>query len=313
MPFLTQEPPGPVASLADLMGIARAMESEAVRRYGQLAGMMDRRGDAALAGIFRALVREEEGHAAAVEHWEDALGLPPADTGAFVWHLPPDIASSWDELAERSSITPYQALSLAVLNEQRAFAFYSYIAAHAEADPVRSNAEALAREELSHAARLRRERRAAFHRERSAHPADTRSAPRHRVASMADFQPLKAALLSAAVSELQELAAVLHGLGDPDGVAWLERTVAELRAADSAALPGSAAAGPLPARPLPTDIAQAVRAAVAVPERLAESFGDIAERSTDESVLSEALRLEELAVGQIALLAHTLQGRKSAG
>ena len=70
-----------------------------------------------------------------------------------------------------AALTPYKALTIAVQNEERGFAFYSYIAAHIEdAGGGRNAAEQLAREELRHAALLRRERRRAWRREREARP-----------------------------------------------------------------------------------------------------------------------------------------------
>ena len=56
---------------------------------------------------------------------------------------------------------------MAVQNEERAFAFWSYMAASAKDSDIKSASEAMAREELGHVATLRRERRRAYHRERS--------------------------------------------------------------------------------------------------------------------------------------------------
>jgi hypothetical protein len=55
---------------------------------------------------------------------------------------------------------------MAVHNEERAFAFWSYVAAHAGSAEIRRAAEAMAHEELGHVSLLRRERRKAFHAER---------------------------------------------------------------------------------------------------------------------------------------------------
>ncbi|MEJ1936656.1 hypothetical protein WDZ92_41220 [Nostoc sp. NIES-2111] len=57
---------------------------------------------------------------------------------------------------------------MAVRNEERAFAFWTYLAAHAGSEDVRQAAEKMASEELTHAAIFRRERRRAFHREKEA-------------------------------------------------------------------------------------------------------------------------------------------------
>ena len=62
-------------------------------------------------------------------------------------------------------MTPYRALSIAVRNEERAFAFWSYVAGFAEDPEIKKAAEAMAREELGHVAILRKERRRAYHSE----------------------------------------------------------------------------------------------------------------------------------------------------
>jgi rubrerythrin len=57
---------------------------------------------------------------------------------------------------------------MAVRNEERAFAFWSYVAAHAEQREIKRAAETMARQELEHAAKLRKERRRAYHKEKRA-------------------------------------------------------------------------------------------------------------------------------------------------
>lgn len=294
MPLLRHEPQGGVRSLDELLGIALALEQEAVRRYTQLAALMERRGETDTAVTFRALLAEEQDHVHAVDGWAHSLGRPAPDAPAFLWRLPPELAASWEELTERTRLTPYQALSLAVVNEQRAFAFYSYIAADAPDEPVRTHAEALAREELRHAALLRRERRMAFRRERGR--AERKPA---RADTPAELEKLAIALLSATAAEHGALAARLLALGDGDGAALLTRVAEEERALMPS---GSSAA---PSRSATPDTAPAcLRAAVAASERLAEAFADVAAQATDELVLTESLRLQEAVVGHLALLAE---------
>ena len=62
-------------------------------------------------------------------------------------------------------MTPYRALAMAVRNEERAFAFWSYVAGFAKDPEIKKAAEAMAREELGHVAILRKERRRAYHSE----------------------------------------------------------------------------------------------------------------------------------------------------
>jgi rubrerythrin len=70
------------------------------------------------------------------------------------------------EITSSSLMTPYRALSMAVRNEERAFAFWSYVAAHADQGEIKRAAETMARQELEHVAKLRKERRRAYHEER---------------------------------------------------------------------------------------------------------------------------------------------------
>ncbi|MDZ5650087.1 ferritin family protein [Nitrospirillum sp. BR 11828] len=164
MPLLSQEPAAPVASMEELLAIALAMEEEAVRRYTMLAERPGNTPD--LAALFRDLAVEESRHVVAVGGCAGAiLGHMPS-SAPVRWHLPPDIARSWEEVEASTTLSPYKALSIAVLNEERAFAFYSYVAAHAAAPAVARQAETLAQEELAHAAHLRRARRQAYHQER---------------------------------------------------------------------------------------------------------------------------------------------------
>lgn len=289
MPLLRQEPPARIDSLDVLLGIAMALETEAVRRYAQLADVMDRRGDTATAATFRALMAEEDKHITAVDHWAADLGCAiPAGT-PFDWLLPPDIAESWDDLLDRTRLTPYQALSLAVVNEQRAFAFYSHIAAATTDPAVRRHAEALAQEELNHAALLRRERRRAYHRDA------TGTQRPERIDTPAALDHLVRTLFAAAAAEHTALARRLAAAGDAEGAAVLDAI-----AGDEAATAGSTP----PAIPTDGGTADPWPAAIAVVERLAERFADIATAATDEAVLTRALALQESATRHLARLAN---------
>lgn len=166
--ILSQEPRIPVSTLSELLGIALAMEKEAAHRYQILAANRQCRGDPSVAQVFQDLAEEESRHADAVGSLiTDLLDRDIPDTAPYLWYLPPDIARSWEEVRDDAHLTPYKALSIAVINEMRAFSYYSYIAAHA-APAIAAHAESLAREELEHAALLRQERRKAFHRDHAA-------------------------------------------------------------------------------------------------------------------------------------------------
>lgn len=164
-PLLEHSPEVGEVTLAVLVGVANAIETESVRRYGVLADTMQRRGDVSTAEAFRAMCDEERAHVSAVEHWASTLAEPVPDAASFVWRLPPDMADAWGEVVGSARLSPYRAFAIAVANEQRAFALYSYLAAHAPDPAVAAQAERLALEELRHASLMRRWRRKAWHRE----------------------------------------------------------------------------------------------------------------------------------------------------
>lgn len=164
--LLRDDPGIDVVSMTVLVEIARAIEDEAVRRYALLAELMDRRGEPATAAAFRVMLEEERSHVAAVDRWAASVGESGAAATDYEWRLPTDLSSSWDDIAGSALLTPYRAFAVAVENEERAFSFYAYLAARAENEEIRAEAEKLGSEELRHAGLLRRWRRRAYHRER---------------------------------------------------------------------------------------------------------------------------------------------------
>ena len=175
MPRLTSEPSTPIRTMDELMALAYAMEKESADRYAALAVRMREAGRQDLAAVFDRLVREETGHMDMVVGWsQQALHhAPPADE-----HAPKGVFD--DEGA--ALVSPelqdaYHSFAMAVRNEERAFAFWSYVAADAPTTVIREAAERMAHEELEHARILRRERRKAFFAQRAHEPApsDARS------------------------------------------------------------------------------------------------------------------------------------------
>ena len=96
-----------------------------------------------------------------IERWR------ASDPARISWEGPATFdAQTISEITSSSLMTPYRALSMAVRNEERAFAFWSYVAAHAGQGELKRAAETMARQELEHVAKLRKERRRAYHEER---------------------------------------------------------------------------------------------------------------------------------------------------
>lgn len=240
MALLSRQPPTQVATLAELVGVAHAVETEAIRCYRRLAEEMRRRGETDTAAAFDEMAQEEAAHVAAVERWAQGLGQPVPTDGSFRWRLPADLAESWDEVSGSAIFSPFRAYAIAVDNEQRAFAFYAYLAASAEDPAIAREAEVLAGEELRHAAWLRTRRRAAWRQEQ-----------RDAAGGRGEPEPPQtaeelAALVEAAEAEIavrhRRLGRHLRGIGDAAGAGMLEALAEEAAARAGGAQPRDGAA-----------------------------------------------------------------------
>jgi rubrerythrin len=153
-------------SLDELFALADAMEKEAANRYAELADEMLRQNKPDLAAVFTQLAAEERKHVDSVTRWSQSrIGKVP-DPALVRWSGPEAFDREMEtEIRTSRLMTPYRALSMAVQNEERAFAFWSYLAAFSDDAEIKKAAEAMASEELGHVAALRKERRRAYHRE----------------------------------------------------------------------------------------------------------------------------------------------------
>ena len=168
MSRLQAEPFVAIRSLEELFAVAAAMEREAIEGYSELARHMYDEDKPALAEVFEQLVAEETLHLGNVDHWSKRMTGKAPDPSM----LRRDLDATFDDEGA-GTVAPelmnaYRAFSMAVRNEERAFAFWTYVAAQSTSDELRRAAEQMAREELDHVARLRRERRRAFHEDRAA-------------------------------------------------------------------------------------------------------------------------------------------------
>jgi len=157
-----------VRSAADLFALGMAMEREAAERYDQLAARMEAEGEDDLARLFRQLQAAEADHENGIGTWAKREGVTPSTSLSFRWDSPEAMSDKDVNEAGGITMSPWKALAIAVRNEERAFAFYTQIAAKATTEAVRRYAESMAREELEHVALLRLERRRAWRGEYSA-------------------------------------------------------------------------------------------------------------------------------------------------
>ena len=235
--LLMRDPEIQSVSMPLLVGIASSIECESLKRYATLADTMERRGEAATAAAFRVMLEEERHHVDEVARWAAGLGEQVPEPGSFDWQLPAELSSSWDEIAGSALLTPYRAFAIAVDNEKRAFALYSYLAARATDPRVRAQAERLGIEELRHAAVMRRWRREAWHRERRA----AREAPQPAASAVASADALNALLAKreAAIAQAHRtIAARLREIGDDESANLLETLL------EAPSRPAAGAAGP---------------------------------------------------------------------
>ena len=276
-------PSGVVRSLAQLFAIAHAMEHEAATRYAEFATRVRAAGMPDLADLFERLAEEERAHEAKVAHWSQQRSGKPPDAADIAWEPPETIdEEALGELATSRLANAYRVLSIAVRNEERAFAFWSYVAAEAESSDVQQAAEQMAREELEHVSLLRRARRHAYHAERQVRP-------RKRPESRAEVLAQAAGLERALAQHLGGLAARLTG----EGQSRVRDLAAQSRMMIEEVSPLTPSADSESVEPID---------ALAVAERLVELYLDIADQARDEAIVDSAQSLAARAIARLAWL-----------
>jgi rubrerythrin len=312
-PIYPDYPVSELPSLAELMGIATALEREAARRFEELAGILRRQGNADTADLFMDLAAEEHAHEGELAAWalRDDGAAPPIRE--YRWQMP-ETFDLGEGPSAGATLTPYEALSVAVRNEERAFRFYSYLAAVATDARIRARAEDLAKGELDHVARLRTRRRRAYHAE------GRRPRPRPRAGDLRALRGLARGLAEGTWRVSTAAAASLEAAGDAEGAALLRRD-AEAARADAEALAAAGTAGE--ARPTPSaetaeragrlapgaalSPRQALLLAVKNAEEEVDTYLDVAAHAGDEAVMAEAQRRGTEAVARLALLGGRLR------
>lgn len=225
MSLLRAEPAGTLQSLDELFALANAMEQEAATKYAELADEMQRQDRPDLVKVFRDLAAAEREHVDSVQRWSQSWCGKPPDPALVRWEAPETFdKDAAAEIKTSRLMTPYRALAIAVQNEQRAFAFWSYVAAFSGDAEIKKAAEVMAREELGHVSTLRKERRRSYHKE---HAAETRDPNQAQVdaarlelriaAQLADLEPTLERAFAARTRELHDEAMAMstetQGLG----------------------------------------------------------------------------------------------------
>jgi hypothetical protein len=174
-PLLATPPPAPVGSIGELYAIALAQAQQATQRYGKLAAKGDETFEPVRC-VFEVLSEREADRAESIRAASIAAIGRTSGRVDLRW-APIDLVPA-EELSDvRNSLlwTAYGAWALAVRHRERAFIFWTYIAALAEDPAVIEAAEDMAREALRDGNLLRRERRLAWRAERAKLKADDSS------------------------------------------------------------------------------------------------------------------------------------------
>jgi len=300
-------------TVEELGATALASCIAAAGHYAALAEEMGRHGQSELAAVFERLAVEQKALQRAIVGRGARPREDTAQAASAAWAGAQGFSDRDEEAQNPHLSNPYKALAFAVRNAERAFRFYSYVAATAESDSMRTLAEWLATEELARAAQLRVRRRRAYHTRRAAGRAARAPDPK-LVDSVADLL-LAAAVMERRISRhLADAAAAGAGLSSladkvrrhaddltrapngrgPPGPA-MTRAVAGLA---EAAAPAAGGDEKTPFR--------AVGLALAEGERAFAFYSAVVGTAANETVMLEAQRLSRNALDVISILrSHT--------
>lgn len=138
----------PVASAADFMAHAYAMEAEAAERYAEFADSMEAHNNREVAELFRKLSRIEQRHADQIMEqmgWKHS----PVTTANVRWE-----GAEGPETADPTELhylmQPYHALQIALHNEKRARDFFKHLAKVTKDAGVRKGALEMEQDEAEH-------------------------------------------------------------------------------------------------------------------------------------------------------------------
>ncbi len=275
-----------------MLAIADALERAAVRRYEALGACMRRVGHADLARVFEALAQEERQHVDSVEHLM-AASQSAGSAGDIAGFALPETFEIGDAAAA-ALLTPYKALGIAVRGEEQAFSFWTYLASEAANSEVRAQAEAMARQELVHAAKLRHARRQAYHAERQLKQPEAADALDDH--AMQGFIARQERETSTA---LRDAARQLEGQVDPGLLHLIRGFAASISASDETAATESAA---LMQRAAAVGAVGILFEAAGSVEKLIEQYLVLLRRSENASGLEATSRRCERATAAVAAL-----------
>jgi rubrerythrin len=138
-----------IHSLPEFLAHALAIEQEAAARYQELGDQMVAHNNSAVAELFFWLSRIEADHAEQVARKAQGVGLPAIQPWDYKWigFESPESAAHEDA---HYLMAPFQALEIALANEQRAAQFFERVAGTTRDESVRNLAQEMAADERQH-------------------------------------------------------------------------------------------------------------------------------------------------------------------
>jgi len=275
MVFDTRTPPTDM-TVDSLAQITIAMERAAAATYCRLADDMKTLHNPAAVEIFEHLVEVEREHEREITAWAESLAI---ELAAAVGE---QAAATEPREAQSLTLTPWQALNMAIANEQKAFEFLSDIAANAGHDDVRGQAEKFASKKLEHIALLRLERKRAY---RTDERARLEAIVGNEIPATLDaFESSSERLMNGLAVRYFELADEAGEAADEISVALLRQlAVGIANNTEPPTLPGAGAN-------TNADIAAILRAALRETEVAFDAFIAVAERAESEDIVDAAQR-----------------------
>lgn len=144
-----QSSPSPVVtSVRDLLAIAYRIETDAVERYTMLADQMEAHNNPELTAVFRDLARAEGLHADEILRLANDPGL--AEHASRLGNWRGDSPEEVDLNSVHYMMTPWHALQLSLVGEQRALDFFKQIMESTADAKVKELASEFVEEEFEH-------------------------------------------------------------------------------------------------------------------------------------------------------------------
>jgi rubrerythrin len=143
----------PIDSVEVFCAHALAMECEAALRYTELAESMEMQSNIVLAELFRSMAAEETAHAKIVARQAAGLRLPVLFAHEYRWQGF-DSPEAAPHVSVHRRMQKAHGLRIALANEQRAAAYFEWVAERAMHPAVRNLAMEFAAEEQEHVGRM---------------------------------------------------------------------------------------------------------------------------------------------------------------